>query len=108
MIISQLDPFNACRVFITTVICVFRFPACNDTTGTILPICSSLCPTVDAIVMECSLEFFRNNSDFPAVNELLDTFVCLEPQTYYNFPAQYIDTEQCSAFGKYIIDHADV
>ena len=99
-IITQLDPFNPCRVFITTVICVFRFPACNPMTGMILPICPDLCPLVDDIVMQCSLEFFRNNPEFPNVNRLLDEFECLDPQSYYNFAIQYISTDDCSAFGK--------
>ena len=32
-ILRNLDPLNNCRGFITTVICVLRFPACNPTTG---------------------------------------------------------------------------
>ena len=85
------------------MICVFRFPACNPETGMILPICPELCPTVDDIVMQCSLEFFRGNPDFPNINQLLDTFVCLEPETYYNFPEQYIATDECTAFSKCIM-----
>ena len=72
--------------------CMLRFPACDPTTGMILPICPEQCPTLDAIIMECSAEYFRNNPDFPAMNELLNTIVCLEPQTYYNIPVQYVTT----------------
>ena len=71
---------------------MFRLPACNSTTGRILPICRSSCSDVDAFIAECSAEFFRNNPHFPAVNERLDTFVCLEPLSYYPFPAEYIET----------------
>ena len=104
-IIRELDPLDFCRVFISTVICVFRYPACNDTTGKILPICPDICGLVDGVVNQCTeSQFFRHNPDFPAVNHLLDTFVCLEPQSYYNFPAQYIETDpnDCSGFCKYI------
>ena len=84
---------------------MFRYPACNDTTGKILPICPDICDLVDQVVGLCTeSQFFRNNPKFPAVNHLLDTFVCLEPQSYYNFPAQYIETDpnECSGFCKYI------
>ena len=88
------------------MICVFRYPACNATTGKILPICRDICGLVDTFVGQCTeSQFFRHNPDFPTVNHLLDTFVCLEPQSYYNFPAQYIETDpnDCSGFCKYII-----
>ena len=83
---------------------MFRFPACNATTGRILPICPDVCSFVDAVVMPCTNGFFRNNPDFPAVNQLLDAFVCLEPQSYYNFPSQYIETDpnDCLKICKYI------
>ena len=93
---------DICRAFISIVICVFGFPACNPTTGRILPICRNRCPIVDLIVAQCSEEFFIDNPEFPAVNRLLDTFVCREPQSYYNFPIQYIETDDpndCSEIG---------
>ena len=97
-----MDRLSICGAFIGIVICVFTFPACNPTTGRILPICRNRCGIVDSIVGVCSVEFFRNNPAFPAVNQLLDTFVCLEPQSYYNFPTQYIETtdpNDCSEIG---------
>ena len=85
---------------------MFRFPACNETRGTILPICHNYCDFVDLVVNRCTsqhFEIFINNPEFPAVNQLLDTFECLEPQSYYNFPAQYIETDPniCSGFCEY-------
>lgn len=91
-IIRQLPQTSVCRGFVNTVVCVFRFPACNPETGKILPICPFVCPTVDCIVNECSLEFFAGDPNFPEVNRLLDIFMCNNPQTYYNFPSQYIST----------------
>ena len=93
------------------MICTLRFPACDPTTGVTLPICPEQCPFIDDIIMACSVEYFRNNTEFPAVNQLLDTIVCLEPQTYYSLPAQYIATDpnDClTLFRKCIIDDADV
>ena len=103
LVLRQLGSLDACRAFITTVICVFRFPACNPVTGRLLPICQSSCGSVDSIISQCSAAFFRNDPMFPAVNGLLDAFVCLEPLTYYNFPLEYIETENisdCSEVGK--------
>ena len=104
-ILRELDPFSLCRVFINTLTCTLRFPACNPNTGKILPVCPEQCHTIDAIEMECSVEYFRNNSDFPAVNHFLDATACIEPQMYYNLPAQYIATDHndCITFSKCII-----
>ena len=104
-LIRQLDDLNLCRAFFSTVICVFSFPACNPITGRILPICSNRCGVVNFVIGECSLEFFRNDPEFPNVNRLLDTFVCDEPESYYNFPLQYIETmdpSDCISIGWYI------
>lgn len=89
----------------STVVCVFRFPACNATSGKILPICHSICPLVDEILAQCSKGFFVGNSTFANVNRLLGNFECRKPQSYYNFPLQYIasDPNDCSAFSEYII-----
>jgi len=101
-IIQRLPQSSVCRGFIGTVICVFRFPGCDPGTGKILPICPLACPIVDCIVDDCSLEFFAGDPNFPAINQLLNAFVCDDPQTYYNFPSQYISdpNENCSFIGK--------
>jgi len=101
--IRNLDPLNNCTGFITTMICIFRFPACNPSTGKTLPICTSICDSVDSIAKQCLLEYFGNNTEFPVVNQLLSAFRCHEPQTYINFPLQYIETDDpddCSEFGE--------
>ena len=105
-IIQLLPQSSVCRGFIGTVICVFRFPACNPNTGKILPICPFVCPTVECIVNECSLEFFAGDPNFPEVNRLLSEFNCSFPQTYYNFPSQYISSgsdftnDECTLISK--------
>ena len=103
-IIRQLNPLDPCRAFISTVLCVSRFPTCNETRGTILPICRNICDFVDLVINQCTLQFFRNNPEFPAMNRLLDTFDCHEAQSYYNFPIQYIETDPnyCAGFGEYM------
>ena len=73
------------------MICALSLPACNPRTGRILPICPSNCSAVDSNVAVCT-EQFRNNPEFPVLNEFLDTLVCSEPQTYFMFPVQYFET----------------
>ena len=99
--IGEYDPFDTCTVFITAVTCVYRFPPCDPTTGRLLPICHQQCPDIESNIEECSPETLE---DYPSVSRLLDSFVCLEPQSYImNLPQQYIetDTSQCSELGKY-------
>ena len=84
------------------MICALNFPACNPITGRVLPICEDQCILVDEIIRQCSTEFFRHNPEFPTVNRFLNTFVCDRPETYYNFPLQYIETtnpNDCSLIG---------
>ena len=103
-VISQLGPLDSCRAFFSTMSCMYRFPACNATTKRILTICHDICSFVDAVVKSCTEEVFRNNPDFPALNQLLDGFICLEPQSYIILPAQYIETDPnvCLKICKYI------
>ena len=104
-IISQLDPLDGCRAFFSTMSCMYRFPACNATTGRILTICPDVCSLIDTVVVKsCADEYFRNNPDFPALNRLIDGVMCLEPQSYIIFPAQYIETDPnaCLKICKYV------
>ena len=87
--------------------CTFEFTACNVSTGRLLPICTADCAIIDNILDDCSSEFHANDPNYPGVNELLYPFMCHEPQTYYNFPAQYIETDpsQCAGLSKYITNN---
>ena len=108
-IISELDPQDICTELFSIVICALRFPSCNDSRGTILPLCHNVCSLVDFAFESCiSRKFFRYNPRFPVVNQLLDAFVCVEPKSYYNFPIQYIDTNPsiCSIISKYNYSYA--
>ena len=102
MIIRQLDPLNPCRGYTTYLMCLHRFSSCNVTTGRLLPICPTVCPTVDDIIEQCLTEFIND----PAVNRIVDRFECQEPQTLYNFPLQYVSTDpnDCIELGKCVID----
>ena len=102
-LISQYDLFHVCRSFITIVDCVFRFPLCNDTSGQLIPICPDLCPTIDSTFVECSADFLE---DYPSLNQLFNSFKCLEPASYFsNLPLHYIgnDSSDCLEDSKYII-----
>lgn len=102
-VITQYDPFDSCRTFATALTCVYTFPACNPTTGRVVPICPELCPDIRSNIEECALGSPEN---YPSLNSLYDSFVCTDPQTYFmNVPLQYIenDTSNCSALGKYTV-----
>ena len=88
---DQVDPLSSCVAFLNIVICAFGLPACNPRTGKILPICPSNCSAVVSNLAACT-ERFRNNPEFSVLNGFLDMFVCSEPQTYFMFPVQYLET----------------
>ena len=71
--------------------CVIKYPACSADTQKLIPICQSQCPLIDIHIAKCSLDLL--NSDFPLVKKLLNLFECDDPDTYYNFPPRYIDSE---------------
>ena len=103
MIDQRLDPTHLCRDFIKILNCVATFPTCDlisETTGRLLSICPSLCPMIDALIAQCSVQFVDNPS-FVAINELFDSFICLEATTYYQFPLEYIETDpaNCLSLG---------
>ena len=98
-IISEFEPFDDCRVFSVVVLCQYRYPACDPTTGTLFPICTELCPTVDSNIQNCALESY---DEYPAVGVLFTTFECSEPETYLmNIPPQYISNSSvCTPLSK--------
>ena len=98
-----LDPLNPCRGFSTYMMCTYRFPACNATTGKVIPLCLEACPDINSVIELCTREFFYNNPDYPFINQLLNSFSC-ESQSYLNFPLQYIETDsiECVDFSKYV------
>ena len=105
-IIRRLDASDPCRGYITYVMCAHRFPACNATTGLLLPLCPTVCPNLINIVETCSSEYFIGDPNFPAMNQLFSTFICTDPESYYTFPRlnQYVDTDpsNCIRFSKYV------
>ena len=99
-IIERFEPFNPCRTIILGAICVYRYPACNATTGLLLPVCTEICPDVMSAIRDCSLESF----DYVYVSQTLNAFDCTQPQTYFTeFPSYYIETDpdECAVFGKH-------
>ena len=102
-ILRQLDPLNSCRGFLTFVMCARRFPACNATTGRILPLCIADCPVINEIIAQCTMEFYMSSTDYPLTFQLFNSFTC--ELSYINFPLQYIETDpnECIELSKYII-----
>ena len=92
--IRNLPEFTKCLELINTLICIITYPPCNASTEKLIPICESKCLSIDAQIPRCLL-YLENNllmTDFPLVEELLRSVECDEPESYYNFPSHYIET----------------
>ena len=107
-IIPQMNLLDPCRGYLTYVMCAHKFPACNDTTDRLIPVCLAACSSLTQIIQECSGSFFFiNDPDYPLTNELTNSFSC-EARSYINFPRQYIETDpnDCIEFSKYVCIYA--
>ena len=98
-IISEYEPFDECRAFSVAVLCEYRYPACDPTTGTLFPLCPELCPAINSNVQNCALESYE---EYPTVLELFTAFECTDPETYLmNVPPKYISNSSfCTPLSK--------
>ena len=99
-LIGEFGPFDECRAFITAIACLLRYPACNSTTGVLLPLCHEFCASIDSNMENCAPESYDN---YPTLSVLINTVECTETETYLvNIPPQYIsnDSTVCAEFGK--------
>ena len=90
---SNLQDFTMCIELIDALNCLIKYPACSVNMKKVSPICQSQCLTVYYQTAQC-LIYLEDNMrilDFPLVVDLLRTVECDEPDTYYNFPSDYID-----------------
>lgn len=106
--IRNLPEFTVCLELINTLDCIIRYPACNANTQKLIPICQSQCLLIDAQIPQCLL-YLENNflmTDFPSVEELLRSVECDDPESYYNFPSHYIETNStdCLMISKHHMD----
>ena len=93
MRIGNLQDFTTCIELIDAINCVIRYPACSANLKKVSPVCQSQCLSIDYQIVQCLVHLEDNMliSDFPLVVGLLRTVECDEPETYYNFPSDYID-----------------
>ena len=103
-VITEYDPFDPCRAFIAAISCVYRYPPCDPSTGTLFPICPAVCPTVNSDIENCALESYE---EYPSVGAFINSFECTEPETYLrNVPPQYINNgTACTELSKCIINY---
>ena len=93
--INELMEFTTCGELLNTLNCVIRYPACSTDTENIIPICDTQCLQIDVHIKQCLLDLQNSNlfiSNFPLVESLLTSVECEEPQTYYDFWRQYVDS----------------
>lgn len=91
--IRNLADFSTCIELINELNCVIRYPACSANMKKLIPLCKSQCLSIDYQIAQC-LIYLEDNmliSDFPLVVNLLTSVECDEPETYYNFPLDYIE-----------------
>ena len=103
--IKNSSDLTICIELIDILSCVTRYPACSDNMKTIIPICESQCLIIDFQIAQCLIHLEDNmlNQEFPLVRTLLGSVECDEPETYYNFPTHYFETNssECLMLGMY-------
>ena len=106
--INELPDFDNCAELINKLNCMITYPACSVNREQLIPLCPSQCPQLSVQIAQCSLDLLNvYNSDFQLVQKLLNSFECDDPQTYYNFPSQYIENNStnCLMISAYISEY---
>ena len=105
--INELMEFAVCGELLSTLNCMVRYPVCDTNTEMLIPICEPQCLLIDAQIKQCSFNLENNfpGSEFPLVKNLFNSIECDEPDTYYNFPLLYIETNstKCLTISKLYI-----
>jgi len=87
--LNELPEFTMCGELTSVLNCVIKYPACSADMEKLIPICPSQCALIDFQKAKCLLVL--SDLDFSLVKGVLQSFKCVDPQTYYNFPQQYVD-----------------
>ena len=93
--LNKLPGSTACREFLTVFNCTIRHPPCDANGTKVVPICPSDCPLIDFRRSQCAL-VLNEYSGFELLKELLNSFNCDQPRTYYNFHRRYFETDNSS------------
>ena len=103
--IDELAEFTMCGDLLHLLNCVIGYPACRTNTYKLIPICRSQCTVINLQIRQCILcmEMNTNSSDYLLAKNLLNSFECDDPKTYYNFPLQYVETnsDDCITLSKF-------
>ena len=86
---DQIPGAGGCSQLLDALSCVIRWPACNTDFEQLIPICETQCPTINRQIMQCLMNL--PSADFPLVTSVFSEFECTSPESYYNFPSQYIE-----------------
>ena len=101
--ISRMDGLEACAELISTLNCIMTYPVCDITMTRLRPVCESQCQIISAELTRC-LEMLPDEQ-FPLVTgSIFSQVACDDPESYYNFPSQYIldptNDAECLMIGK--------
>ena len=105
-ILSPLPATDPCRGFFTSLSCVISFPACNEDTNKLLPICPNACPFIDALIATCLP--LADLTTIPTLSAIFQAYNCTDPASYFMLPDQFYSTETCTIFGEFDIYHVHV
>ena len=89
MRISQIPGLEMCAELINTLNCIITYPVCDANMTMLRPVCESQCELISEQLTQCLMGL--PNEDFPLVtNNIFSNVTCDDPESYYNFPSQYI------------------
>ena len=106
MRISQMPGMETCAELINMLNCILTYPVCDATVTRLRPICESQCEMITDLLTQCLMSL--PEGEFPLVTDnIFSEVTCNDPESYYNFPSQYIldstDNDQCLMIGKFLL-----
>ena len=100
--ISQIPGMAMCAELINMLDCILTYPVCDADMERLRPICESQCEMMTNQLTQCLMSL--PEGEFPLVTDIFSEVTCDDPESYYNFPSQYIldstDNDECLRIGK--------
>ena len=102
--INQIPGLEMCAELINKLNCIFTYPVYDTNVTYIRPVCESQCEVISDQLTQCLMGL--PSEEFPLVTgSILSNVTCDDPESYYNFPSQYIlnstdDAAECLMIGK--------
>ena len=109
MRITQIPGMAMCAELINILNCIITYPVCEVAEANVArlrPICESQCEEITNQLTQCLMSL--PEGEFPLVTDnIFSEVTCDDPESYYNFPGQYIldstNNAECLRIGKFQI-----